>query len=197
MSGSDLAPFVLAVLRDKVLADQMEEIHQLREKLNVFNRIAITSSNGDTYVEARMEDGYEVNSSKWIIDLSKKKPKSCSFRQFAIAELHMNGIRLGEIARDCVDGYADNYLYKEGRGEIEIFFLSGVVINVSIGPIAMVDYERLGDEHENNDAEMFVPLLFDGSLFPDFSCQMNVQFRSISFSGGCAKGALKVVNPTG
>ena len=50
MSGSDLAPFVLAVLRDKVLADQMEEIHQLREKLNVFNRIAITSSNGDTYV---------------------------------------------------------------------------------------------------------------------------------------------------
>jgi hypothetical protein len=193
MSGSELAPMVMAVLRDKVVADQVEEIRLLREKLHVFNRIAITSSTGHVYVEAKMEDGYEVNSSKWNIDLAKMKPPPCSFRQFAMSELHMNGIRLGEIARDCLDGYAETYLYEEGRGEIEIYFLSGIVVTVSIGPIALVDFERLDEEHDNIDAELFVQLLFDGMLFPDFARQMNVQFRGISFAGGSAKGALGVV----
>jgi hypothetical protein len=192
MSSSDLAPFVLAVLRDKVLADQVEEIRLLQRKLSVFNRIAIMSSSGATYVEARMEDGYEANCTKWSIDLTKKKPQSCSFRQFAMSELHLNGIRLGEIVRDCLDGYAENFLYAEGRGEIEIFFLTGIVLNVSIGPIALVDFQRL--QHENIDSELFVQLLFDGLLFPDFTLQMNVQFRSISFAGGIAKGALGAVD---
>ena len=196
MSGSDLAPFVLAILRDKVLADQVEEIRLLQEKLNIFNRITITSSCGDTYVQVRMEDGFEVNSSKWSIDLTQKHPQRCSFRQFAMSELHINGIRLGEIARDCLDGYAENYLYDEGRGEIEIFFLSGIVVTVSIGPIALVDYERLDEEHDNNDAELFVQLLFDGILFPDFARQMNVQFKSIAFAGGSAKSALQVLKPS-
>jgi hypothetical protein len=173
MSGSELAPIVMAVLRDKVVADQVEEIRLLREKLKVFNRIAITSSTGHVYVEAKMEDGYEVNSSKWNIDLTKMKPPPCSFRQFAMSEFHMNGIRLGEIARDCLDYYADTYLYDEGRGEIEIYFLSGIVVTVSIGPIALVDFQRLDDEPGNTDAELFVQML--------------------SFAGGSAKGALGVV----
>ena len=43
---SDLAPFVAATLRDKVIIDQQEEINRLRKQLRIERTITITGPGG-------------------------------------------------------------------------------------------------------------------------------------------------------
>ena len=110
-SMSDLAPFVAATLRDKVVADLLEEIERLRDEIKANNRyprdflVEITGPNR-TPIYSRCtitREDLELRHPRAILYAqSLDKVSGCSLGDFAKAQVWVNGSLYSSIGQDCV-----------------------------------------------------------------------------------------------
>ena len=114
---SDLAPFVAAAIRDKVVVELKEENDRLRQQLRELRRVEITGTGGSPiYATAQFdEDGaYDVNPNLWEVKLmmmmssssmqqQQQQQQDAAPLQCPLADLSNLEIRLGGITRASFD----------------------------------------------------------------------------------------------
>jgi len=157
---SDLAPFVAAALRDKVVADLQDEVKHLREQLEREKRqsqtVAITGPQGSpVYAHAQFRDGkHDYSPELWKVELSttgQRHSGCCLVEDLAEMEVRIGGICKAKLSNGIVEGFVNdienNYDDTRHRGALSIWFggSSGIWLNVQIEPIARHQYARLRD----------------------------------------------------
>ena len=120
---SDLGPFVAAHLRDKVVADLLEENQQLKTQLQSARRIAITGPGGSPiYAQKDFSQGRydptELSSGEWWeVSFDKtynekegeEKPSVCKLSNLPSCEVRIGSfvkIKVGEFDHLCVCHYS-------------------------------------------------------------------------------------------
>ena len=115
---SDLGPFVAAHLRDKVIADLLQENKQLKKELHNARRVSITGPGGSTvYAEGDFSKGrYDplVMPGEWweipfASEPGKYTSKSCTLSMLPTCEVRIGGfvkIKMGDVDRLCVCDYS-------------------------------------------------------------------------------------------
>jgi len=108
---SDLALFVAATIRDKVVLDLMEENKRLRKAIQHYNSVEITGPGGfPVYARAQADvDGkYDKGQDMWRISLLQNI--CCRLSDLADAEIRRGGSvkRLVTLALDESWGYVEN-----------------------------------------------------------------------------------------
>jgi hypothetical protein len=94
---SDLALFVAAFLREKVLDDLLEENKQLRAQLKAnitsSRKVRISGRGGEIYAEAQLdEDGHCILEGYWHLDLKAGTAQCSSMEHFRAIELHIGDL---------------------------------------------------------------------------------------------------------
>jgi hypothetical protein len=137
---SDLAPFVAAVLKDRVVAEMKQEVDHLSEQLQKSRAVQIISASGTVYAEGQFQDGfYLYNATVWAVELTKQ-PASCPLSDLTNARICIGGIfnadfAANSIVRAMVERDEVNR-YMDGWGCID-FRVEGAVLvwlGVRVGP---------------------------------------------------------------
>ena len=125
---SDLAPFVAAQLRDKVVTDLLEENKRLRDQLNNAYQVRITSDGGNTLATATLTSGTWRGAYRWDVPCDGDEENHWPISVF----LEKLQIRIGEREyAKCEDSYEDQRSYVhmdeqpwdgDGRKEIQMVF---------------------------------------------------------------------------
>ena len=162
---SDLAPFVAAAIRDKVIDELQDEISQLKSKLESerqkSQQVAITGPRGHPiYAQASFRDGnFDYSPELWKVEfprqspssLQQPQPTSCSLRAFSDMEVRIGGICKARLANGIVEGFVNdvhnNYNHNTKSGVVSIWFggSSGIWLNIRIQPIELDQYSALRD----------------------------------------------------
>lgn len=194
---SDLAPFVAACLRDKVVTDLQEEVQQLREQLQQeqlqSQTVAITGPCGSpVYAQALFGDGkYDYSPELWKVDLLKKKKSArtttsskfrgpCFVENLSDMEVRIGGICKAKLSNGIVEGFVNdlenNYDDTHKRGTLSIWFggSSGIWLNVQIQPILRHQYAALRDFDLGGESLV-------GTLLQFISPYAEVTFTEVSF----------------
>jgi hypothetical protein len=136
---SDLAPFVAAVLHDRVLAETKQEVDHLSEQLQKSRAVQIISESGTVYAEGRFQDGsYSDNPNLWLVNL--KNLASCPLSDLAGAEIFVGGICKAHFGpNSIVEGFVerdDDSTYMDGWGFISFCFgdTGQCWLSVYVGP---------------------------------------------------------------
>eukprot|EP00956_Cyclotella_meneghiniana_P011851 scaffold16650_cov38-Cyclotella_meneghiniana.AAC.5 len=126
---SDLAPFVAAQLRDKVVTDLLEENKRLRDQLNNAYQVRITSDNGNTLATAALTSGtWRSASVFWDVQCDKAEENYWPISVF----LENMGVQIGELmyARSGLSEEESRYVYMDERSwdgdnrkEVQMVFL--------------------------------------------------------------------------
>lgn len=191
---SDLAPFVAATIRDKVVLEQQEEIEALRaERDEARNKLAkelvtVTSPDG-THIYAQGSlatrtvtsdgDGGTCNAVEFIDNTSNLTFAKCQVREIENAVIQIRGqilCRIGDYSNmDCISGEEDEdtsilYMFDNLDPQNEALRHLGPKMNVVVdyGPVPE-EYQTANigqspNNHENEDIE-------------------HVKFLDIEFSG--------------
>jgi hypothetical protein len=120
---SDLAPFVAASLRDKVVDDLLEENKQLRAQLNAnitsSRKVLVSGLNGEIFAEGRLDEGGDVGSF-FFVNLKAGGAQCSTMEQFHAIELHVGDLyntylsdhasptRIQAFGENFVRNFADN-----------------------------------------------------------------------------------------
>jgi hypothetical protein len=128
---SDLAPFVAAVLRDKVVQELMEENEAMRKQVATFKTVEITGPDGDpVYTRAQFDEdgGYHSNPNLWSVHF----PEGKQLLPIPLSMLEDIQIRLGgEDKASFNDEYSvEAYFLDENtrdheNGKVVTFYFSG------------------------------------------------------------------------
>jgi len=139
---SDLAPFVAATLRDKVIADMKEENDALREQVRKSRTVAITGPSGTpVYCQAQLDEGeYDANPNLWRVNFGTPL-LPCPLAAFSDVELRVGGICKAKVYNNAeYETYADDGhgLDGDGFGELSFYFTgpSELWLQVQFGPFA-------------------------------------------------------------
>lgn len=186
---SDLAPFVAAVLRDKVILDQLEEMKDLRRQLKRARQVAVISNvEADTIVfaEGQLEDGNAIDPFTWNVEfISKEKP--CPVRSLE-AKVRVGGMNHHSIM-GAEDAFITTYNADTMRLDIRAFCEPDLSIEFQLGSVTPTLFEEM----------RFVPSedLIGWILEQPQERQSQIQlyWQSIIFSGGSANGALSNMEP--
>jgi hypothetical protein len=127
---SDLAPLVLAFLRDKTVSDLQEENEKLRNQLTQCRAVEITGPNREpVYARAQFDSGqYAGNPNLWEVSFSESA--QCPLSSLAVAEVHVGGVLLAKFSgnmntsegfldlseNDYENGKAVNFCFMDGSG---------------------------------------------------------------------------------
>lgn len=104
---SDLAPFVAATLRDKVVQDLMEEVEAMRKQIRQSRCVEITGPDGTpVYALAQFEDGgYGANSNLWDVIFSEENQAlPCPLSMLEGIEIRLGGV--------CKAKFTDNSVFE-------------------------------------------------------------------------------------
>jgi hypothetical protein len=129
---SDLAPFVAAALRDRTVADLLEEVQTLRAGLTQLKRVEITSPGREiVYARGQFDDDGEEqgNPNLWKVRLHQVAP--CPLSDLAAAEFRLGGTRLFKMEAEDVQIYEDGFHTDEDGQDIFELSLCAVVPFVS------------------------------------------------------------------
>jgi hypothetical protein len=66
---SDLAPFVAAVLHDRVLTEIKQEVDHLSEQLQKVRAVQIISVSGTVYAAGQLQDGHYNENASYLWDV--------------------------------------------------------------------------------------------------------------------------------
>jgi hypothetical protein len=129
---SDLAPFVAAVLYDRVLAEIKQEVDHLSEQLQNSRAVQIIDASGTVYAEGQFQDGfYSNNGESWAVGLTKQLA-SCPLSDLTNARICMGGLfkadfAANSIVRGTVEQDEANR-YMDGWGRIHFRFEGAVPV---------------------------------------------------------------------
>jgi hypothetical protein len=148
---SDLAPFVAAFMREKVLDDLLEENRLLRVQLNASitssRKVCISGLGGEIYAEAHLdEDGHPILEGYWHLDLKAGTAQCSSMEQFRAIELHIGDLHKIVLAANTPSnkyGYFNFYDPETRRADISLATFKGVCLFASIGPISQETFEEV------------------------------------------------------
>jgi hypothetical protein len=187
---SDLAPFVAAFLREKVLDDLLEENKQLRAQLNAnitsSRKVLVSGLGGEIYAEAQLdEDGHCILEGYWHLDLKAGTAQCSSMEQFRAIELHIGDLHKVVLASNAPSqnfGYFNFYDPETRRADISFAAFKGVCLFASIGPISQESFEAVPEEYDQLEImEVFSNLLKDsGDVTLEFEC---IQFYNDVWAG--------------
>jgi hypothetical protein len=92
---SDLAPFVAAVLRDRVLTEMKQENDKLLAQPENSRAVQIMSASGTVYAEGRFQDGFYGEPSLWAVILTKVV--SCPLSDLENVQICVGGICMADL----------------------------------------------------------------------------------------------------
>jgi hypothetical protein len=141
---SDLAPFVAAVLYDKVLAETKrevdhlsEQVDRLSEQLQKSRAVQIMSASGTVYAEGQFQDGcYSTNApNSWETELTRQLAlcplSDLTNVQICIGGFHKADFSINGTVLGTIDGAR---IYMDGSGFID-FWLEGLGwLLLKVGP---------------------------------------------------------------
>jgi hypothetical protein len=189
-SMSDLAPFVAAFLRDKVMDDILEENKQLRAQLQAVIRssrkVHVSGLGGEIYAEAKLdEDGHTIQQGYWHLDLKAGTFQCSSMEQFRAIELHIGDLHKVVLASNAPGqdyGYFNFYDSETRRADISFATFKGVCLFASIGPISQEKFEEVPEEYDQFEImDVFSNLLSEtGDVTLEFEC---IQFYNDVWAG--------------
>jgi hypothetical protein len=166
---SDLAPFVAAALRDKVVSDLCAELQdlklQLQKQRNQSQLVSITGPRGTpVYTQTLFSNGnYDASPELWKVVFPQKEEQnssssnnknndqaSCALCELANMEVRIGGIckaRLGESVEGFVNDINNNYHHNQKSGAVSIWFggSSGIWLNIRVCGIEKYNYAALRD----------------------------------------------------
>jgi hypothetical protein len=187
---SDLAPFVAAFLRDKVLDDLLGEIKllqaQLKANITSSRKVRISGLGGEIYAKAQLdEDGHPILHGYWHLDLKAGTARCTSMEQFRAIELHIGDLHKVVLASNAPGqnyGYFNFYDPETRRADISFATVKGVCLFASIGPISLETFDDLPEEYDQFEImEVFSILLNDpGDVTLEFEC---IQFYNDVWAG--------------
>ena len=182
-----MAPFVAAALRDKVVAEQLEEIEQLRAELRKARKVAISGPQGTpVYAEGQIEDGYPVDSTRWHVDLVSGNPETKHpFSSLALAEFRLGGIIRAEILNSAEDAFLDDYDEEEQRMDIAVHYVPGLWISFSVGPVPRQFYNDLAEVDTGSLLQILLERCQQHHL------KISLYWKDVVLSGGTANEALQ------
>ena len=198
---SDLASFVAATIRDKVVMEQIEEIQALRAELAAERRksrmVSITGPRGaPVYAQAQFEEGdFDQSPELWKVEFKQDQHPNCQ-RTCTLAELPDLEIRIGGICKarfgngSIVEGFVSdiwkNYDERFKSGAVSIWFggSSGVWLNIRIAGIDRQHYAALRDFDLGGENLL-------ATLFQFWHRDAKVYFGEVSFLISYINGAME------
>ena len=173
---SDLAQFVAATIRDKVVLDLLEENKRLRNLINKHNTIEITGENGyPTYLRAQQYiDGAYIVDSKYKHEHEHEQSSFCPLNKLPDIEIRMGRAQiLFSLDHDSwgfVDRNSVLFLFEEKVGNGKII---SIEISLRVEGWPEERWHSLERVHPQN---MFITLVHSLAT----TDQMKVKFIDIS-----------------
>ena len=197
---SDLAPFVAATLRDKVIADLQSEIEQLKaqsqRERDRSQAVEITGPRGNpVYSQATFRSGnYDHSPELWKVEFvpprEPQQQSACTLAELGDMEVRIGGICKARLANGIVEGFVNdlnnNFNPQEKSGIVSIWFggSSGIWLNIRIHPIERVQYAALRDFDLGGENLLTTLLQF-------FSADSIVEYVDVSFLISYINGAME------
>lgn len=173
---SDLAPFVAAVLRDKVVVDQIEELQELKQQLSRARRVTIHGSSG-ILAEAQFESGYFIDPTKWNVDFLEN---SCAINNLRSSVIKVGGLVHADLFSSAHEAFAETYDEATRRIHVTAYY-SALCVTFEFGPVD----EGLLDLFMEMDPEESLGDIYN--LLVARSPPVNLYWKSVVFTGGSAK----------
>jgi hypothetical protein len=193
---SDLAPFVAAVLYDKVLAETKQEVDRLSEQLQKSRAVQMISANGTVYAEGQFEEGcFNGDSNLWMVRLHKQLAP-CPLSDLTNVQICIGGICKADFGassavREAVAGEANRYI--DGWGYINFSFVGTGFLCVRVGPSPSeeVFLSQLGGDIDIDEENMASYLAQEVAVNHPL---LSVNFGMVFFLTNAVKGAIQNLN---
>jgi hypothetical protein len=127
---SDLAPFVAATLRDKVIKDLMDENQAMRKQLQLARRVEITGPGGTpVHAQAQFDDdgSYAGNPDLWAVNFPEgKQMLPCPLAALEGIEIRVGGILKAKFASNAdFHTFIDAHSRDHEMGKVVAFCFGG------------------------------------------------------------------------
>ncbi|CAB9526095.1 expressed unknown protein [Seminavis robusta] len=188
---SDLAPFVAAALKDKVVAELLEENRRLKRQVDSFQRVRITGKNGfPVYAEHDFALGKPTDHGWWVVRLPTAattvsplvEPIPCPMSQLADCEVHVGNFR-NMTCRDFQDCFFDG----NPKGYFSLFATKGLWLCCYLDGVSDPHYRALCRAAATQETVHEILR----THFDDPMEDLNVYFTHLTFCGGSASEAIR------
>jgi hypothetical protein len=190
---SDLAPFVAAVLYDKVLAETKQEVDRLSEQLQKSLAVQMISANGTVYAEGQFEEGcFNGDSNFWIVRMHKQLA-SCPLSDLTNVQICIGGICKADFGANSTVRGAVAGEYIDGCGYINFSFVGTGFLCVRVGPSPSeeVFLSQLGGDIDIDEENMASYLAQEVAVNHPL---LSVNFGMVFFLTNAVKGAIQNLN---
>jgi hypothetical protein len=190
---SDLAPFVAAVLNDKVVAEMKQQVDNLTERLQKSQAVQIVSTSGTVYAEGQFQEGcFNGNSNVWIVMLHQQLA-SCLLSNLNNVQICVGGIRKTDFLADSiVEGFVPaTTRYMDGWGRIGFRFGGASWLVVEVGPYT---YEEVFLSQVDEDIEPENMASFLTQELAVNHPELSVTFSRVYFPISEVEGAIQHLN---
>jgi len=188
---SDLAPFVAATIRDKVVMDLKEENDKLREQLRQRWAIEISGAEGTPVYATGQFDQGEAKDTFWVINLSEVQP--CPLSALEDVQITVGGIMKAVLGNDSVfDSMFDADDEDHDNGKCVNFYFAGGVnlwLRIIINGWPRERWEEVADDDDLDLREVFDYLTT--TVAAEQPSNKMVSFREISFHLSTVRGAMQ------
>lgn len=159
---STLAPFVASAIRDKVIADMMDEIDQLKSQLRTTRQVQVTGPGGSpVYANAQLLSN-EVAADKDATS-SSSGIEMC-IESFATSQIHLGGICVAEITdSSSAEAYMEEFNDNEQEANVNVYFKHGIWLSMRVSPISFEKFQQLNRRytHDVNPEDVFEDIIYD------------------------------------
>lgn len=177
---SSLAPFVASAIKDKVIADMMDEITELKSELLASRKVQLTGPKGNpVYAEAQLNNDIPSNSK----DVSSSGIE-IPIESFEMAQIHLGGVCMADIVHSSsAEAYVEEFNQDEQEANVNIYFKHGLWLSTKVRPLTLERFQQLSHKCNNdvNPEEIFEDIIFD-----EKSGIKTIHLDCIMFSGKTA-----------
>ena len=182
---SELAPFVAAALRDKVVLDMLHEVEELKRQLSRARRVTIQGRSG-VWAEAQLEDGHTMDPTRWNVDF----PENSSYiGDIRLAELKVGGLVHSDLFTSARETFPEDYAEETKRMEVTVYY-GEMCITFEVGEVEKEFYSAMLEVDPEQALEEMVKVL--SMRRPP----VKVYWKSVNFTGGSAKEAVRDIFPS-
>ncbi|CAB9496309.1 expressed unknown protein [Seminavis robusta] len=203
MSGEELAPFVAAALRDRVVTDLQKELQELKAK---YQAVELSGKGGfPVYASKSFSTGAYSSPLEWTVDVSDTSKSTCGKEQLqhhlTVGDLTKLEVRLGGITRGVW-----HLSCREGLGRLAVYNNNGFAENLAFcfgmeaGLYVVVDVEMNQETFKYLTAkDSFGDELVESTDLPNMILQLcpedaKVRLRNVVFFTDKIEAAMRAWN---